>query len=180
MKKFSAAALIAATLGLVAGAHGHEGEQHGASTPASGHHHEHAASIGEPGDAAKATRTVNVEMTDTMRFSPDTVEVRPGETVRFAVHNAGQLKHEFVLGSDAELKEHYELMKKFPEMEHSDPNQVTVPSGKTGEVVWRFTQAGAVQFACLQPGHYDAGMKGQVHVAPNGRPQSSSVQPHRH
>ena len=71
-----------------------------------------------------------------------------------------------MLGTADEQKQHYELMKKFPEMEHSDPNMVTVAPGQTGEVVWRFTKAGRVAFACLQPGHYDAGMKGAVAVAP--------------
>lgn len=124
----------------------------------------HDASIGESGDAAKATRTVEVDMTDNMRFTPSSIDAKQGETIRFVVKNSGQLKHEFVLGTYKALKQHAELMKKFPEMEHSDPNQVTVQPGKTGEVVWHFTKAGKVQFACLQPGHYDAGMKGQVQV----------------
>jgi uncharacterized cupredoxin-like copper-binding protein len=132
-----------------------------------GHAHEHHDSdaIGVAGDAAKATRTVKVDMTDAMRFTPSTLKVRQGETVHFVVKNTGALKHEFVLGTEKELKEHYELMKKFPEMEHSDPNMVTVAPGQTGEVVWQFTKSGKVDFACLQPGHYDAGMKGAVTVA---------------
>jgi uncharacterized cupredoxin-like copper-binding protein len=104
-----------------------------------------------------------------MRFSPSQVTVKQGETIRFVVKNSGQLKHEFVLGTEKALKEHYEVMKKFPEMEHADPNMVTVAPGKTGEVVWTFTRSGTVDFACLQPGHYDAGMKGVVSVsAPKG------------
>jgi uncharacterized cupredoxin-like copper-binding protein len=132
-----------------------------------GHAHEHPGSdaIGVAGDAAKATRTVKVDMTDAMRFKPSTLTVRQGETVHFVVKNSGALKHEFILGTEKELREHYELMKKFPEMEHSDPNMVTVAPGQTGEVVWKFTKSGKVDFACLQPGHYDAGMKGAVTVA---------------
>ena len=79
----------------------------------------------------------------------------------------GQVKHEMVLGTDKALKEHYEVMKKNPEMEHADANMVTVAPGKTGEIIWQFTKAGKVEFACLQPGHYDAGMKGLVKVAGN-------------
>jgi uncharacterized cupredoxin-like copper-binding protein len=120
---------------------------------------------GAPGQAAKVTRTVTVDMTDAMRFNPASISAKQGETIRFTVKNSGQLKHEFVLGTEKELKEHYELMKKFPEMEHSDPQMVTVAPGKTGEVIWQFTQAGKIDFACLQPGHYDAGMKGVVNVA---------------
>jgi uncharacterized cupredoxin-like copper-binding protein len=85
--------------------------------------------------------------------------------VRFVVRNSGQLQHEFVLGTEKDLREHYELMKKSPGMEHADPNKVTVAAGKSGELIWRFTKAGKVDFACLQPGHYDAGMKGAVTVA---------------
>ena len=93
------------------------------------------------------------------------LSVRQGETVRFVVKNSGKVKHEMVLGTEKELKEHYELMKKNPEMEHDEPNMVTLAPGKTGEIVWQFTRAGKVDFACLQPGHYDAGMKGAVSVS---------------
>ncbi len=147
---------------------------------ADGHKHGdgHGTSIGVAGQVSKATRTVVVDMTDTMRFNPSSVAIAQGETVRFVVKNSGQLKHEFVLGTEKELKEHYELMKKFPEMEHADPNMVTVAPGKTGEVVWQFTKAGKVDFACLQPGHYDAGMKGAVSVTA-GKNAKSDGRKHR-
>jgi uncharacterized cupredoxin-like copper-binding protein len=123
------------------------------------------SAIGEPGKAAKVSRTVPIDMSDAMRYSPSSIDVKQGETVRFVVSNSGKVKHELVLGTDKELREHYEVMKKNPEMEHADPNMVTVAPGKTGEVIWRFTKSGKVDFACLQPGHYDAGMKGLVNVA---------------
>ncbi len=69
-----------------------------------------------------------------------------------------------VIGSIAELQEHAAMMRKMPEMEHADENAITVEPGKSGEIVWQFTKAGKVDFACLQPGHYEAGMKGQVAV----------------
>ncbi len=104
-------------------------------------------------------------MADAMRFNPSSISVKQGETIRFVVKNSGQVKHELVLGTTEQFKEHYALMLKNPEMEHADANQVTVAPGKTGEVIWRFTKAGKVDFACLQPGNYDAGMKGIVEVA---------------
>ncbi|WP_213958719.1 MULTISPECIES: plastocyanin/azurin family copper-binding protein [unclassified Variovorax] len=122
------------------------------------------AEVGRPGVAAKATRTVNVDMKDTMRFTPADISVQQNETVRFVVKNSGALKHELVFGTEQELKAHYEAMKKNPGMEHADPNMVTLAPGKSGEIVWQFTKAGKVDFACLQPGHYDAGMKGAVNV----------------
>lgn len=121
--------------------------------------------IGKAGKAANVKRTITVDMTDAMRFKPASITVKQGETVRFIVKNSGKLKHEMVLGTEKELKEHYEVMKKNPEMEHADDNQVTVAPGKSGEIIWQFTKAGKVNFACLQPGHYDAGMKGAVTVS---------------
>ena len=170
MKKF----LLTASVALfAAGSFAHGNEDHGASATkvgakaGDGHAHSHGPgdAIGVAGQGAKVTRTVTVVMTDSMRFTPASISATQGETIRFTVKNSGQIKHEFVLGTEKELKEHYELMKKFPEMEHSDPNMVTVAPGKTGEVIWQFTKAGKIDFACLQPGHYDAGMKGAVSVA---------------
>jgi uncharacterized cupredoxin-like copper-binding protein len=104
-------------------------------------------------------------MNDAMRFKPDSIRVKRGETIRFIVRNTGKQKHEMVLGTIKELKEHAELMRKFPEMEHADPNQVSVDPGVTGELVWQFTKAGTFDFACLVPGHFEAGMVGKVRVS---------------
>ena len=123
------------------------------------------ADIGTPGVAAKVTRTVFVDMKDDMRFHSSVFSVQQGDTIRFVAKNSGKVKHEMVLGTTRELKDHYEVMKKNPEMEHDDPNMVTVAPGKSGEIIWQFTSAGKVDFACLQPGHFDAGMKGIVNVA---------------
>jgi uncharacterized cupredoxin-like copper-binding protein len=158
---------IAAPAALAAGQH------------AGGHGHADS-SIGEPGKAGKVNRTVQIDMTDAMRFNPSSIDVKRGETVRFVVKNSGQLKHELVLGSEKELKEHYELMKKHPEMEHDDPNMVTLAPGKTGEVIWRFTKAGKIDFACLQPGHYEAGMKGFVKVAGKSSAKTEGADGHKH
>lgn len=125
----------------------------------------HASELGRPGDPKRVTRTVELRMSDTMRFSPANIAAKRGETIRFVVKNNGKIKHEMVLGTLKELKEHAALMRKFPEMEHADPNQVSVEPGKTGEMIWQFTRAGKIDFACLQPGHYEAGMAGKVTVA---------------
>lgn len=152
--KFAAAmlsTLFVASVAIAAGEH------------AGGHAEPYA--VGKPGKSVNVKRTVVVDMTDAMRFTPNSISVQEGETIRFVVKNLGQIKHEMVLGTEKELKEHNELMKKNPEMEHADANMITVAPGKTGEVVWQFTKAGKVDFACLQPGHFDAGMKGMVSVA---------------
>lgn len=134
---------------------------------ADGHGHDPASvetSYGKPGIATRAKRTIEVVMSDDMRFSPSDIEVRRGETVRLRVRNAGQLRHEFSLGTRQELEEHYEQMKQFPDMVHDEPNKISLEPGQQGEVVWQFSRSGVVDFACLQVGHYEAGMKGQVKV----------------
>lgn len=120
--------------------------------------------FGREGDPSRVTRTIALGMSDAMRFTPAEIIVKRGETVRFLVRNEGKLLHEMVLGTPEELKAHAELMKKFPDMEHADANMVHVKPGASGEIVWQFTQAGEFQFACLLPGHYEAGMVGKLRV----------------
>jgi len=129
------------------------------------HGDDESSAVGEAGNASHVSRTIKVNMSDAMRFTPSHIAVKQGETIRFVVSNNGKLKHELVLGTEQELKEHYEMMKKIPEMEHADANMLTVAPGATGEMIWKFTKSGKIDFACLQPGHYDAGMKGDVEVA---------------
>jgi uncharacterized cupredoxin-like copper-binding protein len=148
-------ALLVSTSAWAAGSHAHSHDYGLAGLE---------TSYGKPGDAARVNRTIEVVMSDDMRFTPSSIQVRRGETVRFRVRNAGQLRHEFSLGTQQELEEHYEQMKKFPDMVHDEPNKVSVEPGHQGEVIWHFTRGGLVDFACLHVGHYEAGMKGQVKV----------------
>ena len=133
---------------------------------AGGHtqHEAGSASLGEPGKREDVTRTISVTMNDSMRFTPDKIVAQEGETLLLKIRNAGQVKHELTLGSTQALQEHAQLMKKFPNMEHADPETVSLQPGKDGELIWKFKQAGAVNFACLEPGHYDAGMRGSIAV----------------
>jgi len=119
---------------------------------------------GIAGDPEAVTRTVEVRMSDSMRFSPDHFEVRAGETVRLSIHNDGRMLHELVLGSREELDEHAALMARFPGMEHDEPYMAHVAPGEREEIVWTFNRAGRFDFACLLPGHYQAGMVGGVQV----------------
>jgi uncharacterized cupredoxin-like copper-binding protein len=152
-----AAALIGASLGATA----HEG-------PAKGHK---AAAVkkeqkewGIAGDARAAKRTIEITMTDNMRFSPDRIEVKQGETVKFLVKNTGKQLHEMVIGTRKELDEHAALMAKFPNMEHDEPYMAHVQPGKKAEIVWQFTKPGEFHYGCLIPGHFEAGMIGKVTV----------------
>jgi uncharacterized cupredoxin-like copper-binding protein len=119
---------------------------------------------GRATDPKKATRTVRIAMDDRMAFTPATIEAKRGETIRFVVRNPGKVLHEMVLGTTEELAKHAEMMRKFPGMEHDEPNMVHVKPGASGEFAWTFDKAGTFAFACLIPGHFEAGMTGKVVV----------------
>jgi len=147
---------------------------HAAGNHAGGHDHGDAA-IGEPGDAAQITRTVRVDMADTMRFTPALITAQRGETIRFEVVNSGRVRHEMTLGTEADLSAHAEQMRQHPEMEHAHGNAVSVDPGQTGEIVWHFTQPGTVEFGCLLPGHFEAGMRGAVQVRADDAPAAATA-----
>jgi uncharacterized cupredoxin-like copper-binding protein len=153
----------------------------------------HTYAFGQPASADKATRTVEVVLQD-MSFSPKSLDVKAGETVRFVLVNKGQLLHEFNLGDAAMHAEHQKQMMQMQSsgmlnatgmgkmdhgamdhgnmgnmgnmggMKHDDPNSVLVEPGKTAELVWTFTKASGLEFACNIPGHYQAGMVGKLNV----------------
>ena len=144
----------------------------------------HGGSIGEPGKASEAGRTITVEMYDNY-YEPEAIEVKPGETVRFVVENKGNLVHEFNVGSPAMHEAHQKEMMMMVEhgviqggklnhemmemdmgdgksMKHDDPNSVLLEPGQSKEVVWKFSEQGNIEFACNVPGHYQSGMYGEV------------------
>lgn len=151
---FAALAITLSGAAFAAGSHTHGGH----AMPAA------SAPIGKPGDTARVTRTIDVDMSDAMRFTPARIDVKAGETVRLNVRNSGKIRHELVLGTDADLQAHYAMMMKDPGMRHEEANAVSLDAGKSGQIVWRFDKAGTVSFGCLEPGHYAAGMKGSVSV----------------
>lgn len=119
---------------------------------------------GIAGSAAQVDRSIDIRMGDQMRFTPDRLQVRQGETIRFVHHNDGQLLHEFVIGTRAELDQHAAMMARFPGMEHDEPYMAHVAPGQSGEMIWTFNRAGEFDFACLIAGHYQAGMTGRIQV----------------
>jgi uncharacterized cupredoxin-like copper-binding protein len=121
-------------------------------------------SFGREGDPKTVSRTVKVEMADTMRYSPSEITVKVGETVRIEAKNSGKTMHEIVLGTMKELKEHSDLMKKHPGMEHDEPYMAHVGPGKVQHIVWQFTKPGEFYYGCLIPGHFEAGMVGKIIV----------------
>ena len=133
---------------------------------------------GIAGNAKAGMRTVEFRMTDNMRFTPDKIEVKQGETIKIVIKNSGAVMHEFVLGTKKELEEHAALMVKFPTMEHDEPYMAHVAPGKTGEIIWTFNRAGDFDFACLIAGHYSAGMVGKIKVVGSTTPAATKADKH--
>lgn len=158
-----------ATLVMAAGDHADPHAKPGAAA-AAGHDmggmkmDMHESMAGMAGDPAKVSRTIPVEMNDTMRFTPDRITVKAGETVRFFVVNKGKVTHEMILGTAAEIDEHAEMMRKMPGMVHKEPNQLRLEPGQRGGIVWKFAKAGTLSYACLVPGHKEGGMVGTIEV----------------
>ena len=117
------------------------------------------------GDAKAATRTVTLTMDDNMRFVPNKLSFKQGETVRFVIQNKGKLLHEMVIGTRADLDAHAAMMVKFPKMAHDEPYMAHVNAGQSGNMVWTFNRPGDFEFACLIAGHYQAGMVGTISVS---------------
>ncbi len=120
--------------------------------------------FGAAADPVGASRTIVVEMSDEMKFEPNVIELQRGDIVHFKIKNTGALLHEMVLGTNAGLEEHAELMKKFPGMEHEELYMAHVPPSGVMDMGWQFTNAGEFYYGCLVPGHYEAGMRGKIVV----------------
>ena len=148
--------------------------------------HGHSLGFGEAGKASEVSRTIDVVMKENF-YEPEKIEVKAGETIRFKIANKGELVHEFNIGTADMHAVHQKEMVMMVEhgileadkinhnmmkmdmgggktMEHNDSNSVLLEPGKSGEVIWKFTKAMDLEFACNVPGHYDAGMMGEMRV----------------
>lgn len=163
------AALLAAVLATSVHAHdGHDKDAKSSAHNAATYNPATAAQMpfGIAGDPKRVTRVIQLTMGDDMRFTPDHLQVKQGETVKLSVTNGGKMLHEIVLGTRESIEEHAEMMRKHPDMAHNAPYMLHVAAGQSGEIVWRFNKAGPFDFACLLPGHFEAGMRGQITVTP--------------
>jgi uncharacterized cupredoxin-like copper-binding protein len=139
----------------------------GVATLGAARAHDGHFAAGEPGNPKQPARTVKVTMLEDgkkMLFEPSHITVRKGEQIRFVLENDGTESHEFVLATFAENRKHAELMKKYPHMEHADPNAKRLTPFTDGELIWKFTKRGTFEYACLIPGHREAGMHGTIDV----------------
>lgn len=152
------AALVLTTWAGQAAAHGDH--DHGRETFAAG----------EPGSPTRPAKVLAVTLEEkpdgSMTVTPAHLEVKRGTQIRFEIKNAGKATHEFMLGTLTDNAAHKLEMRKNPEMEHDDPNGKTIEAGGMAQILWRFSKVGTFEYACLLPGHYEAGMHGLVDVKP--------------
>lgn len=120
--------------------------------------------FGRTGNPEAINRTVEVTMSDEMKFEPSVIHVKTGETIRFVVTNSGGTLHEMVIGSAEDLLKHAAMMQRFPGMEHAEPFMAHADEGQQAEIIWTFDRPGTFEYGCLIPGHFEAGMKGTVYV----------------
>jgi uncharacterized cupredoxin-like copper-binding protein len=129
------------------------------------------AACGDDDTSSGDTRTVEIDMVD-IAFDPDTLEVSPGETVRFVFTNTGGVAHDAFIGDEAAQADHEADMRAEDDDDmhggghgEDDTDGVTVEPGDTGELTHTFDDAGTIQIGCHQEGHYQAGMKITIEVA---------------
>ncbi len=131
--------------------------------------------VASPG-TAENPRVIEIEATDKITFiDPATGEqmsnlsVVQGETVEFHIINNSQIPHNFHIGSQADLS--------------SAPEQNSLPGVDTfSQATETFTYTfdnvpDQPQFACTVPGHYSAGMNGDILVAASGGSEAPAASP---
>ena len=167
MKKLSIA--VAALLGVMAAACGGGGH--------------------DAGSGSGSTRDVAIEMRD-IAYSPTTLSVKKGDTVKFTFTNKGAIVHEALIGDSAAQDAHAQEMASGSSTDSMDSgdsmgstgggsttesmagmdqgsgsNMLSVDPGKSGTLRYTFDKAGTVIIGCHEPGHYEAGMKVTVTVS---------------
>ena len=111
---------------------------------------------GAPAVGTKANpRVVWLNMDDTLKFVPEGIPVARGETIRFVLTNSGQAVHEFQVGPADKVAADEVDGVIVVEKDELD-------AGSTHAVDYTFDGDGPYAFACHEPGHYEAGMKGVI------------------
>jgi uncharacterized cupredoxin-like copper-binding protein len=122
-----------------------------------------AAASGTPTEAGDGTgpRIVHIRI-HFSRFAPGSIDVEPGETVRFVVENTDPIDHEFIVGDERVQAAH----ETGTEAHHEPrPGEISVPAGQTVVTTVTFpSRAGELLFGCHLPGHYAYGMRGTISI----------------
>lgn len=144
----------------------HSGDDEHNNRNLNGHNNEHDSSIGEPTTYAAGNRQIDVYLKDSMQFAfnPALTSLKAGEPVTFMVINAGNIPHEFSIGTSEEQQSHMVMMKNMPNMMHHDKATVSLAPGEHAEINWVFTGEEQVLFSCNIPGQFEAGMHHEVDI----------------
>jgi uncharacterized cupredoxin-like copper-binding protein len=139
-----------------------------APSPAShdAHHPSTSPDPATPSESASAAVRIVVTLTDAFRIEPGAMVVPVGVPVTFVVTNIGAIPHEFVVGDEASQDAHEKTMRGTGAMSHDDPDAIGVAPGETKELTMTFSVPGETLAGCHVPGHYPAGMRATITVAP--------------
>jgi len=121
----------------------------------------------QPGDASKSTRTVEIKTTDDLKFDPPAVQVKKGEIVTFQVTNPSKIDHEFKVGDKAFQEQHAGEMGGMGAGMNppDDATGFAIKAGETKTIAFTFPASGTLLYGCHEPGHYPAGMKGEIKIS---------------
>jgi len=115
--------------------------------------------------SAQVSRAISLSITNDLRFTPDALTVRAGETIAFTIANPGTVPHEFVIGDEGAQAQHErEMASTSSGAMPAEPNAVQVAPGKTAVLIYTFDKPGSLIFGCHVAGHYAAGMRGTITV----------------
>ena len=140
--------------------------------------------IGEKGKLSEVDRAIEVKMYDNF-YEPNEIKIKKGETIKFKVHNFGELVHEFniatkkmhlkhqpemvklveneiLLADKIDKKKMKEMAKKDQSMSHLHANSVLLEPNEDGEIIWKFNTEAKLEAACNVPGHYETGMVAKI------------------
>ena len=141
--------------------------------------------IGEKGKISEVNRVVEIIMYDNY-YSPNKLKILKNETIKFVIHNSGELVHEFniatkemhikhqpemalmvekeiLLADKIDYKKMKEASKKDHSMGHSHSNSILLEPGKKGELIWKFNTDLLLEAGCNIPGHYESGMVAKIY-----------------
>ena len=142
--------------------------------------------IGEKGKSSEVNRTIEIKMYDNY-YEPHEIKIKKGETIKFIVHNYGELVHEFniatkkmhikhqpemmkmveheiLLPNKIDKKKMKKMSKKDHTMGHSHSNSVLLEPNEVGEIIWKFSTNVNLEAACNVPGHYETGMVADIKI----------------
>lgn len=145
------------------------------SAMASGNHDDaHSAK-----NQSEVDRNIRIEAGD-MWFDPDSLDIAPGETIKFDVENVGRVEHEFVIGDANAQEKHRNMMQEMGSEGHGDDHaehhmaegdhgggmpSITIKPGETKQLVWTAPEdVSSLEYACNIPGHYESGMSGKIDI----------------